>query len=292
MGWLSLSLISALALAACDAASKKWLAAYTAAELVVVRFGVSAILLLPLLVMHPPRPVSGVFWAWVGAALPLEVLAMAMYMAAIRDSALSLTLPYLAFTPVFTVLSAWLLLGEKVSAQGLAGIALVVLGAYALNIEHARPARWQSWMAPMQAILSQRGSRLMLGVATIYSVTSVLGKGAMQYMPAASFGPFYFALLGAFTLLVFSWREPRALRQLAPWKPVHLAVGALMAVMVTAHFLALERVQVAYMISVKRSSILFGIVLGALYFGERRLARNLTAGGLMFAGVVLIALRT
>jgi drug/metabolite transporter (DMT)-like permease len=228
----------------------------------------------------------------VGAALPLEVLAMAMYMVAIRDSALSLTLPYLAFTPVFTVLSAWLLLGEKVTAQGLAGIALVVLGAYGLNIEHVRLARWRSWIAPMRAVLSQRGSRLMLGVATIYSVTSVLGKGAMQYMPAASFGPFYFALLGAFTLLTFSWREPGALRRFAPWKPVHLVVGVLMAVMVTTHFLALERVQVAYMISVKRSSILFGIVLGALLFGERRLARNLAAGGLMLAGVALIALRT
>jgi drug/metabolite transporter (DMT)-like permease len=69
---------------------------------------------------------------------------MAMYMVAIRDSALSLTLPYLAFTPVFTVLSAWLLLGEQVTAQGLAGIALVVLGAYGLNIKHARFARRQA----------------------------------------------------------------------------------------------------------------------------------------------------
>lgn len=290
MDWLWLSLSCALALAACDAASKKWLAGYTAAELVVVRFGVCAILLLPVAWVHPPSAPPAVFWAWVGAALPLEVLAMTLYMAAIRDSALSQTLPYLAFTPVFAVLSAWLLLGEQVTAQGLAGIGLVALGAYGLNLEHARPARWRTWLAPIRAILSQRGSRLMLGVATIYSVTSVLGKGALQYMPAASFGPLYFALLGAFTLLAFTWREPRALRRLAPWKPAHLAVGLLMAVMVTTHFLALERIQVAYMISVKRSSILFGILLGALFFNEGRLARNLAAGGLMFAGVALIAL--
>jgi drug/metabolite transporter (DMT)-like permease len=69
---------------------------------------------------------------------------MAMYMVAIRDSALSLTLPYLAFTPVFTVLSAWLLLGEQVTAQGLAGIALMMLNAYELNIKHARFARRQA----------------------------------------------------------------------------------------------------------------------------------------------------
>jgi drug/metabolite transporter (DMT)-like permease len=289
MDWLPLTLVCALALAASDAASKKFLTGYSAAELVVVRFGISAILLLPLLAWHPPQSLPPVFWAWVGTALPLEILAMATYMTVIRDSPLSLTLPYLAFTPVFAALNGWLLLGEKISVRGFAGIMLVVLGAYGLNIEHASIARWRTWFAPFAAVLRIRGSRLMLGVAMIYSVTSVLGKGAMQYMPAASFGPFYFALLGALTLAVFAWREPRALRRLGQWKLPHLAVGGLMAVMVVTHFLALERVQVAYMISVKRTSILFGIVLGAVFFGEQRLGRNLAAGGVMVAGVALIA---
>jgi drug/metabolite transporter (DMT)-like permease len=290
LDWLSLTLVCALALAACDAATKKFLNDYSAAQLVVVRLGVSAVLLLPLLVIHFPPAVPLAFWGWVGTALPLEVLAMAMYMVAIRDSPLALTLPYLAFTPVFTVLTGWLLLGESVTGQGFAGIVLVVLGAYGLNIEHARVLDWQTWLMPLRAILRERGSRLMLIVALIYSVTSVLGKGAMQYMPAASFGPAYFALLGAFSLAIFAWREPRALRRLWKWRPAHLLVGGLMAVMVATHFLALERVQVAYMISVKRTSILFGIVLGAVFFGERGLARNLAAGGLMVAGVALIAL--
>jgi drug/metabolite transporter (DMT)-like permease len=39
---------------------------------------------------------------------------------------------------------------------------------------------------------------------------------------------------------------------------------------------------------VKRASLLFGIVYGALWFGERHLRRNLLAGTLMVAGVGLI----
>ncbi|MBM9537904.1 EamA family transporter [Desulfobulbus alkaliphilus] len=291
MTWLSLALLCAFSLAAADALTKKLLVGYSAVELVVVRFGVTAVLLLPLLLVNPPQAIPPLmFWVWVGSALPLEILAMILYMTAIRDSPLSLTLPYLAFTPVFVVLTALLLLGEQVSLQGFFGILLVVAGAYGLNVEHARIREPRSWLAPILAIGREKGSRLMLGVAFIYSMTSVLGKGALQYMPATTFGPLYFVVLGLFTLLVFSWHQQDALRVL--WRPSwgHLVIGLLMAMMVVTHFLAIELVQVAYMISVKRTSILFGIVLGALLFAETRLLQHLLAAALMVAGVALIVL--
>lgn len=291
MNWLSLTLLCALSLAVADALTKKLLPAYSAVELVVVRFGLTAVLLLPLLLINPPQVMPPLlFWAWVGSALPLEILAMMLYMTAIRDSPLSLTLPYLAFTPVFVVLTAFFLLGEQVTLPGFVGVSLVVVGAYVLNVEHAQLREPRSWLAPILAIGRERGSRLMLGVAIIYSITSVLGKGALQYMPATTFGPLYFVVLGLFTLLVFSWRQQNAVRVL--WRPSwgHVIIGVLMAVMVVTHFLAIERVQVAYMISVKRTSILFGIVLGALLFAETRLLQHLLAAVLMVAGVVLIAL--
>jgi uncharacterized membrane protein len=291
MDWLTLALLCALSLAAADALTKKWLAQHSAAELVMVRFGLSAVLLIPWVLMHPPTPVPAPFWWWVGTALPLEVLGMVMYVLAIRDSPLALTLPYMAFTPVFSSFFGWLLLGEQVSAQGLLGVLCVTLGAYLLNLEHARLAQPRSWFAPFAAIYLERGSRLMLGVALIYSVTSVQGKGAMQYMAGMEFGAFYFLILGAFTLAVFAVREPKAVRVLLRPSMGALVVAALMAVMVVLHFLALEKIQTAYMIAVKRTSILFSILLGALLFGDRRLAQHLAAGAVMVGGVALIALQ-
>ena len=44
------------------------------------------------------------------------------------------------------------------------------------------------------------------------------------------------------------------------------------------------------MIAVKRTSLLFGILYGALFFREPGLARRLPAGALMVAGVALILL--
>ena len=105
---------------------------------------------------------------------------MLLYMKAIRDHPLSLTLPYLAFTPVFVILTGYLLLGERVDQAGTMGILLVVAGAWLLNQKHASWRDWRTWGTPLTAILHEPGSRMMLGAALLYSFTSAMGKGAIR----------------------------------------------------------------------------------------------------------------
>lgn len=291
MDWLPLTLLSALSLATADALTKRHLADYGARELAMVRFGFSGLLVAPLLLVEPLPPVPPVFWAWIGGLVPLEVLAMLLYMRAIRDAPLAHTLPYLAFTPVFVTVTGWAVLGEAVSVRGFAGILLVVAGAWALNLQHAVSGGPGGWLEPFRAIGRERGARLMLAVAAIYSLTSVMGKGAMAYVTPAVFGPFYFALLGLITVAVFGVRRPALLRVLGRRPGWHMLIGLMMGIMVITHFLAIARVEAAYMIAVKRTSLLFGILYGALWFRERHLARNLVAGAFMLAGVILIALQ-
>ena len=108
-------------------------------------------------------------------------------------------------------------------------------------------------------------------------------------MEPTQFAALYFALLGGLTLLLFGAPRPARLRVLVERPMAALGVGALMAVMVVTHFLAISAVEAAYMIAVKRTSLLFGILYGALLFRERHLGRNLVAGSLMVAGVAMIA---
>ena len=288
MEWLYLTLCSAFFLATADAVTKRYLSHYSAGELVLVRFGVTAILLLPLL-LQPWPGMPAPFWGWVAALLPFEILAMWLYMKAIRRSPLSLTLPYLAFTPVFNTVTGYVLLGETVTVTGFAGIALVVCGAWLLNADTINSGSRPDVFAPFRAIASEPGSRLMLMVAALYSLTSVMGKGALQYVPAQFFGPFYFVLLGVATTVVFYRRGVRPWQVLGrhPW--AHLGVGLFMGLMVLTHFIAIQQVEVAYMIAVKRTSLLFGMLYGAWLFSEKGLSRNLAAGVIMVAGVYLIA---
>lgn len=288
MDWFLLALLCAFSLASADAFTKRYLSDYTAQELVIIRFGFTGLLLAPLLFAQPFPPLPTVFWGWIALLVPLEILAMFLYVLAIRDSPLALTVPYLAFTPVLTTVTGYLLLGEQVSLQGFGGILLVVIGAYLLNLD------WngeQDWRAPLRAIGRERGSRLMLIVAVIYSVTSVLGKMVLQYLPAPLLGPFYYALLGIITLALFSLRNVGIARVLWRRPGWHLLIGLLMGISIISHFMALARVEVAYMISVKRTSLLFGILYGAVLFREKQLGQHLLAGLLMVVGVVLLSLR-
>jgi len=222
--------------------------------------------------------------------LPAEIVAMLLYQRAIRDHPLALTLPYLAFTPVLVTLIGWVVLGETVSATGLAGILLIVFGGWLLNVQRsAGSGFWQQAVAPLAAIWENPGSRQMLAVATIYAFTAVGGKRAMAYATPETFGALYFALLGLLTLLLFGMTRPARLRVVREMPVAVVGVGVLMAVMVVTHFMAISMVEAAYMIAVKRTSLLFGILYGAVLFREERLAWNLAAGALMVAGVALIA---
>jgi drug/metabolite transporter (DMT)-like permease len=139
-------------------------------------------------------------------------------------------------------------------------------------------------------VLREPGSRRMLTVAVLYSVTATLGKAAMQYVGPARFGAFYFVILAAVTFGLSAATAPSTLVRI--WRrplPV-LVVGLSTGIMALTHFLAIQQVEVAYMIAVKRTSLLFGILYGAILFRERGLPRNLLAGGAMVAGVCLILL--
>ncbi len=61
-----------------------------------------------------------------------------------------------------------------------------------------------------------------------------------------------------------------------------------MAVMVVTHFLAIAAVEVACMLSIRRGSLLFGILFGAILFQEKQPFHHFIAGALMVAGVALI----
>jgi uncharacterized membrane protein len=286
MNWYMLSFTCALSLATADAFTKKFFHNYNGWELLIIRIIVPAVLLAPLMTYYPLPKIPPEFWVWMAILVPAEIFAMLLYLIAIRDSPLHLTLPYLAFTPVFNVATGYLVLGESVSTQGLLGIILVVCGAYLLNLHRLKGNN--NYLIPLTAIAREKGSRLMLLVAAIYSFTSVISKGAMQFATPASFGVFYFIPIAIALFAITAIYQPAALRVLFRQPAKNLFIGSLMAAMIVTHFLAISMTEVAYMIAVKRTSLLFGIIWGALLFKENRLGPHLLAGTLMVTGVALI----
>ncbi|MCP5353065.1 MAG: EamA family transporter [Chromatiales bacterium] len=286
MDWLIPTLLCALSLALADAGTKVWLGELSDGERVFVRLGLPGFLLMPLaFVTLPDNPDWSRFMPWVLVSLPIEVFAMHLYVRALHAGPLSLTLPYTAFTPVFVALTGWLLLGEQVSSGALGGIVLVVVGSWLLNTGQGRHP-----LMVLRAIIEQRGARLMLATAVLYSITSVTTRGAVRETDGLFFGAFYLGLI-ALTIVAWhgargeavwtiTWRGPRRL-----W-----LVSAAMGLMVILHFVALRLVDVATMIAVKRTSLLWGVLIGVVFLGEETGARRVVAGVIMVAGAAIVVL--
>jgi drug/metabolite transporter (DMT)-like permease len=289
MHWSLTTLICAFSLASADAATKRYFSDCLPSAILAVRlFGMAAILF-PVWLVQPWPDLPVAFWAWLAVLVPVEVLALRLYMQAISVGDLSRTLPYLAFTPVCTTLTGYVLLGESVSLTGFGGILLVAIGAYSFNLHKVKEAgRWR-WLSPLRAILQEHGSRLMLIVALLFSLTATLEKNMLRYASPLFFGPFFVCILSA-SALMLAWLQDRTVLNMVKQRPAAACLVALAATgEAVTHYIALQQIQVAYMLAVKRTSLLFGVVYGAWLFKEARLAQNLISGSVMLLGVYFIA---
>lgn len=224
------------------------------------------------------------FWILALSSGALNAFAQVLYMHAVRRSPLSLTIPYLSFTPVLLLFSAWLALGERPSPFGALGICLVALGAYLLNA----PARI-SPLAPLRAIYREKGSLMMLAVAAIWAVTSTIDKLALASGRLFLYGA---TVLGVISALTASWaltRSPREVVRGGALRPLMLlaALIALGALVVQYH--AYEHLLVSYVITTKRAGMIISVAIGFVFYGEKGLVHRLPGALLMVSGVVLVA---
>jgi len=287
VSWFWIALVCAISLALADSFTKKYFSHFSGVSILLVRLSLPGLVLLPYTVSAGLPDVPMDFWYLLLILVPLEIAAMWFYVMAIRDTPLHLSLPYLSFTPVFVIITGYLFLGETVSWDGTLGIIFIVVGTYLLNLDRIGKS-WQTVFSPLTAVFRVPGSALMLIASLIYSFTAVLSKKAMLYTEATSFGALYFSLIGVVTLVLILLFQPRTVAGVLIRPGAMSLVGILMAIMVVTHFMALEQVETAYMLSVKRTSMIFGMLLGAWMFKDMSFRQHLPAGMIMLIGVVLI----
>ena len=211
----------------------------------------------------------------------LNTVANLTFLQSVRISPLSVTVPLLSLTPVFTTLLGVVVLGEQPSAQAVLGIALVVIGALWLNMGSA----WRS-------ALSQPGAWLMAGTALLMSLTIPLDKLAVGHANPPFHGLFLCAGIGLGTLAVLvaqgRVRELAGIRE--GWKPFGLALVA-STLALGLQLVALQWLLVSVVETVKRGvGNLMAVVLGRAVFAEAVTFPKLAAAILMAAGVALILL--
>jgi len=281
--WLPLTLLSALFLATSDALMKKALARHNDYLVMWLRVLPSLLLALPLLWGRPT--LSGHFIVVVCVALPPEAVALILYTKALKLSPLNLTLPFLSLTPVLLLVIPALLLGEKISAIGALGVIFVAAGSYLLNLQTVG----RGIFAPFKAIGEEKGSLCMIAVAVIYAFTSTLGKWAIAASSPMTFTEVYLPALALIITPVALYKGKEEVASLGRSGAVAAAAlpALCYALQAITHAYAIDVANVAYMIAVKRTSLLFGVLYGRILFREEG---RLFSSILMLIGVFLIVL--
>lgn len=221
-------------------------------------------------------------------SISLNLAANFLFLRAVQISPLSLTTPYLAFTPVFTAVTALIFLGQVPTTVGAIGIVIVCLGAFFMNPGNSDDGP----LAPLKALWTERGSFYMIIVALIWSITPILDKTASDLT-----NPIWHTMILAagvgLIFLVFRGVRDRSISPLIkefkimPW---WLAVAGLLAVGAMAFQLtSYAFIDVAYVETVKRAvGVTAAIAAGYFFFGERDIWRRLLGALVMSAGVAMI----
>jgi drug/metabolite transporter (DMT)-like permease len=279
-----LTLATAILIAAADALSKK-AAAKQSVYIISFSRWIFAMPVLTLVTFQAefPLAISMETIIYILILIPLEILAMILYVKAIAKYDLSLTVPLLSLTPLFLLVTGYLFLGETITPFGIAGVLVLLFGIYLMNVSTFS----EGLLAPFKTVLTNQGSLLVIIVAIIYTVTSTLGKKVVLVTSPAFFSFWYILILSIGIMPVIYFKGESPLHVFKNFK-INFLIGTLVGLSAYTLFTAYSYAPIAYVIAVKRTSIVFSVLLGRLVFHEPAFGKRTLGAGLAFVGVVLM----
>lgn len=246
----------------------------------------SVIFLIPWVLYTGIPALNSQFWLALLTGGSINAVTAILYMKAIKLSDLSLTLPLVALTPLFMLVTSPLIVGEYPKFFYYIGILLIVAGSYLLNIKE----KYKGYLAPFKALLDEPGPKLMLIVAFLWSIASNCDKiGVTNSYPIF----WVFSLFGTMSVLllpVLLHKTPNLGRQILKQLPMLAAMGFINATGVIFQMQALTLTFVVRVIAIKRTSVLMGVLFGHFIFKEKDIQERLLGAGIMILGVLFISL--
>ena len=286
MTWLLFAMLTAISESLKDVISKRSLKNVDEYVVAWSLAGFTLPILIPILWIIDIPPLNAQFWYALLISGSLNVFSWILYIKAIKVSDLSLTVPLITFTPLFILVTSPIIVQEYPSVVDAIGILLIVIGSYTLNLKQ----RNQGYLAPFKALLAQKGPKLMLGVAFIWSISSNVDKiGVQNSSPTLwAIALFSFVAVGIFPIALYKSR--RKFKQVISYFPVLFPIGIFNSAAILFQMKAINIALVAQVIAVKRMSALITVFLGYLVFKEKGIRERATGAAIMILGVILITL--
>ena len=225
-----------------------------------------------------------VYWVYQGIDQGVHGLANWTFFKALQEGALSVTVPFLAFTSVLLIPIGFLFLGELPSATNLIGVLLATAGAVLMH--------WRlfnhGWLSPVKAIYQDKGSRYMVYTCLLLAILTPLDKKLSVMSDIYTQGiVFGFSQTLFFLVMCLLRREDLRATLASGLRWIALA-GLLDGSAILLQFAAYRYIDVVIVISIKRAGIILSVLSGWLFFHERQIRDRLMAASVIFVGVTIL----
>ena len=286
--WILFAALGALAKALTSVVRKK-IADTNPAIYVFLSFSIISISLSVVTMLAPSDSLGTVKYGLLPLVLSglVQTIAIRANMFAFRHEQLSYITPMFALTPLYAAIIGLVILNERPSAVGLAGIFAIVCGVYVVTSDKGIGLRQTA-----TRILHSKGARVGMLIPIAYAVSATMNKAAINdgVTPLASVA-FISAVMGLCNIYVLKTSWSHVVDTL---KDINLRKYILIASMlgiasVGFAALALNEAFASYALGIRRLDVLITVLIGWKYMGDNNALRRIIGAVIMTIGVVMLS---
>ncbi|MBF96006.1 MAG: hypothetical protein CFH34_01177 [Alphaproteobacteria bacterium MarineAlpha9_Bin4] len=199
----------------------------------------------------------------------LNLISLYFFLKALKISEISMSIPLLSYSPLFSLLFSKMLLGESLSFIQYVGIVVIFFGSFIL---YSESLKYKDLLVSPFSLIKNKGARLILVVTVIWSIVPVLDKKSFYYTDIYLHG-FLQSLLGFILLsLLIRFRDKNKI-----YKTKSRRNNTILFLLIVVSFLATVTQFMALKINlvpilevVKRAlGILLSLFFGYIFFKEK-----------------------
>jgi drug/metabolite transporter (DMT)-like permease len=192
-------------------------------------------------------------------------------------------------SPALVLVFAVFFLGEQVSFQGVAGILLVAVGVYIINMKHISG---EEFFAPVKSLVNDRSTQFAFLTLISVAFYSIVDKMAVVYIH-----PILFAFLHLFfgmcyyTPYILFAKKGGIIRK--EWNTGSVRIILAGVIGITGYSLILIAFtidRVSYIVSLRQLSVVFAVLMGSFWLNEKHKGIRLAGALIIFSGGFLISM--
>lgn len=285
MLWVTITLLSALTLAVCHVMYKKLLEDIDSFDLTVI---VGLVAFIDCLIVLPFVDVR-ITPLQFGVTLVISILAFLGFLClnyAFKHNDASLVSPLLNLSPLVLLIIAFFWLGESISMIEGVGMLFLLSGGYMLTVDGFRKlARPFTSMQPKYFIA-------IAGPLVLWSIAHSLQRWLLRSMDTWTY-VFYFSvtvfIVNFITFLFAGKKKILASFNRHRWLIIISGLVAFFSDVMHIFALSFDEVPAALIITLKRVSTIFVIIMGGTLLKEKSIGYKLVSALIMIAGAYIVA---